>query len=149
MINASRVPQLFLRLALGIGFILPVMDRLGWLGPAGQHFTAWGNWANFVTYTNMLVPFLHKSLAGVVALLATIAEMLFGILLIIGYRTKLMALGSFILTLTFGLCMAIFLGPRTPFNYSVFADSAAALLLATVPVYQWSIDHYLSKGLKH
>ena len=145
MINASKIPQLFLRLALGIGFILPVMDRLGWLGPAGQHFTAWGNWANFVAYTNLLVPFLNKSLTSVVALLATIGETLFGVLLIIGYKTKLMALGSFILTLGFALSMAIFLGVRAPFNYSVFADSAAALLLATVPVYQWSIDHYLSK----
>lgn len=147
MNSTSPIPQLFLRLALGIGFILPVMDRLGWLGPAGQHFTAWGNWPNFVAYTNMLVPFLDKSLAGIAALLATVAEALFGVLLIIGYKTKLMALGSFILTLTFGLCMAIFLGLRAPFNYSVFADSAAALLLATVPVYKWSVDHYLSKGL--
>jgi putative oxidoreductase len=145
MKNTSNIPQLFLRLALGIGFILPVLDRLGVLGAAGVHGNAWGNWANFVTYTNMLVPFLGRSAAGVMALLATIGEALFGILLIIGYKTKLASLGSFALTFIFALCMAIFLGPRLPFNYSVFADSAAALLLATIPTYQWSIDHYLTK----
>jgi uncharacterized membrane protein YphA (DoxX/SURF4 family) len=145
MKNTSNIPQLFLRLALGIGFILPVLDRLGALGAAGEHGNAWGNWANFVTYTNILLPFLGKSAAGVMALLATIAEALFGILLIIGYKTKLAALGSFSLTLVFALCMTVFLGPRLPFNYSVFADSAAALLLTTITVYPWSIDHYLSK----
>lgn len=145
MKNTANIPQLFLRLALGIGFILPVLDRLGVLGAAGEHGNAWGNWANFVGYTNMLVPFLNRSAAGVLALLATIGEALFGILLIIGYKTKLASLGSFALTLIFALCMAIFIGPRLSFNYSVFADSAAALLLATIPAYQWSVDHYLSK----
>jgi len=145
MNNISNIPQLFLRLALGIGFILPVLDRLGVLGAAGVHGNAWGNWANFVTYTNTLMPFLGRSTTGVIALLATIAEALFGILLIIGYKTKLTAFGSFALTLIFALCMAIFMGPRIPFNYSVFADSAGALLLSTISVYQWSVDHYLSK----
>jgi putative oxidoreductase len=47
--------QLYLRLALGIGFLIPVADRLGWLGPAGQHNISWGNWGNFVKYTNALL----------------------------------------------------------------------------------------------
>ena len=145
MNNTTKIPQLFLRLALGIGFILPVLDRLGVLGEAGVHGNAWGNWANFVTYTNTLLPFLSKPTAGIMALLATIAEALFGVLLVIGYKTKLTALGSFALTLIFALCMAIFVGPRIPFNYSVFADSAAALLLSTIPVYYWSVDRYLKK----
>ncbi|MGN8070685.1 DoxX family membrane protein [Mucilaginibacter sp. 22184] len=145
MNNTAKTPQLFLRLALGIGFILPVLDRLGALGDAGVNGNAWGNWANFVTYTNTLLPFLGKPAAGIMALLATIAEALFAVLLIIGYKTRLTALGSFALTLTFALSMAIFVGPRIPFNYSVFADSAAALLLSTIPVYHWSLDHYLKK----
>ncbi len=145
MNSTAKTPQLFLRLALGIGFILPVLDRLGALGAAGEHGNAWGNWDNFVTYTNTLLPFLGKPAAGVMALLATIAETLFGVLLIIGYKTKLTALGSFALTLIFALSMAIFVGPRIPFNYSVFADSAAALLLSTIPVYHWSVDRYLKK----
>lgn len=145
MNNTAKIPQLCLRQALGIGFILPVLDRLGVLGEAGVHGNAWGNWANFVTYTNTLLPFLDKPSAGIMAILATIAEALFGVLLIIGYKTKLTALGSFALTLIFALCMTFSIGLRIPFNYSVFADSAAALLLATVPVYYWSVDRYLKK----
>ena len=37
MKNRFDIPQLFLRLALGIGFLLPVMDRFGWLGAAGEN----------------------------------------------------------------------------------------------------------------
>ena len=138
-------PQLFLRLALGIGFILPVMDRLGWLGPAGTHNISWGNWDNFVAYTNTLLPFLNKPVAGLMGLLATIAESLLAILLITGFKTRLAAQGSFLLTLIFALCMAVFSGVKAPFNYSVFADSAGSLLLATVPVYRWSIDYLLGQ----
>lgn len=144
MKNEFSIPQLFLRLALGIGFILPVLDRLGVLGPAGQQNVSWGNWENFVGYTNSLMPFLSKPLAGIMGLVATIAEVLFGILLITGYQTKMAALGSFLLTLIFALCMAIFSGIKAPFNYSVFTDSAASLLLACIPVYKWSIDQFLS-----
>ena len=145
MKSEFKIPQLFLRLALGIGFILPVMDRLGWLGTAGAHNVSWGNWDNFVAYTNTLLPFLDKSVAGLMGLLATIAESSLAILLITGYKTRLAAQGSFLLTLIFALCMAVFSGFKAPFNYSVFADSAGSLLLATVPVYRWSIDYLLSQ----
>lgn len=147
MKNEFSIPQLFLRLALGLGFILPVLDRLGILGPAGTTNVAWGNWENFISYTNTLMPFLGKSAAGFMGLIATLAEAAFAVLLITGYKTRLAAQGSFLLTLSFGLCMAIFLGVRAPFNYSVFADSAASLLLACIPVYKLSLDNYLSKEI--
>ncbi len=142
--NASAIPQLFLRLSLGIGFILPVLDRFGLLGAPGEPNVGWGNWHNFVVYTNSLLPYLNAGTAEVMGALATIGEILFGILLIIGYKTKLAAIGSFALTLAFALSMLFFAGYRAPFNYSVFAVSAASLLLATVPLYKWSIDAYLA-----
>ncbi|GLU51296.1 DoxX family protein [Dyadobacter frigoris] len=142
MKNKFDIPQLFLRLALGIGFLLPVMDRFGWLGAAGSNGNAWGNWENFVSYTNTLMPFFDKSMANIMAGLATAGEIVFGITLIIGFRTKLAATGSFLLTLFFALSMFAFAGYRAPFTYSVFADSAASLLLASVTVYKWSIDNY-------
>lgn len=138
--NASAIPQLFLRLALGIGFILPVLDRFGLLGAPGEPNVGWGNWPNFVAYTNTLLPYLNAGMAEVMGALATAAEILFGILLIIGYKTKLAAIGSFALTLAFALSMLFFAGYRAPFNYSVFTVSAASLLLATVPFYKWSVD---------
>jgi hypothetical protein len=43
--------------------------------------------------------------------------------------------------------MALFLGIKAPFSFSVFSDSAASLLLASIPVYYWSIDNYAAKRL--
>ena len=143
MNKESAIPQLFLRFALGIGFILPVMDRLGMLGPVGQNNVGWGNWENFVAYTNVLMPYLSKSAAGIMGLIATIAEVVFGVMLLIGLKTRYAAIGSFLLTLIFALSMAIFLGYRAPFNYSVYVVSAASLLLAGVSGYKWSIDQYV------
>lgn len=141
MKNYSTYAQLYVRLALAIGFIYPVLDRIGWLGPAGQHNVSWGNWDNFQVYVHVLLPFLSKSVSDVMGWLATIAELLFAVLLLIGYYTRVAAIGSFILTLTFAICMATFTGFKAPFNYSVFAVSAAALLLSSLPYYKWSIDN--------
>eukprot|EP01133_Synstelium_polycarpum_P016584 gene16584-19702_t len=126
--------QLFLRLALGISFILPVLDRVGLLGLPGSPNVSWGNWQNFVAYTNTLLPFLNSSMASIMGAIASIAELLFGLLLIIGYKTRLAAFGSFLLTLTFALCMMIFTGYRQPFSYSVYTASAASLLFDMGPV---------------
>lgn len=145
MKNILPIAQIFLRLALGIGFILPVMDRLGMLGLPGEPNVGWGNWSNFIDYTHSLMPYLNRSLAGIMGTIATIAEVVFGILLIVGFKTKLTAIGSFVLTLTFAVSMLLFAGYRAPFNYSVFTASAASLLLSTLTAYKWSIDDYLKK----
>jgi len=138
-----NIGQLILRLSLGAGFLLPVMDRLGWLGAPGSASVAWGNWANFVTYTNKLMPFLPQGGASVMGLIATIGEALVGICLIIGFRTSLAALGAAILTLTFGICMALFLGIGAPFNYPVFVFTGGSLLLSGIKTYKWSVDGLL------
>lgn len=139
MKNAFGVPQLLLRLSLGVGFLLPVMDRFGWLGPAGVRGNAWGNWENFTHYTHSLVPFLNDSMANISAVIATAAEILLGVALIVGYKTRLAAMGSFVLTLIFAISMFVFLTPRAPFNYAVFVVSFASLLLAVIPNYRWAI----------
>lgn len=138
-----NIGQLILRLSLGAGFLLPVMDRLGWLGTVGSGAATWGNWTNFVTYTHKLVPFLSTGGASIAGLVATIGEALFGVCLIIGFRTSLAALGAAILTLTFGVCMAIFLGISAPFNYPVFVFTGASLLLSGIRTYKWSLDALL------
>jgi len=127
-----NIPVLYLRMALGIGFILPVMDRFGWLGPGGQNGNSWGNWVSFVDYTHTLMPFVNKMFAGAAAVIATGAELIFAIMFLVGYKVKLAAYGSFLLTLVFALSMLAFAGYRAPFTYSVFVCSAACLYLATV-----------------
>lgn len=141
----THYAQLFLRLALGIGFILPVLDRFGFLGLPGEPNVGWGNWPNFIDYTHSLMPYVSLPVAGFMGAAATAAEILFGMFLIAGFKTKVTALGSFILTLTFALSMLFFAGYRAPFNYSVFVCSAGSLLLSTLGGYKWSVDEYLSK----
>ncbi|WP_346319227.1 DoxX family protein [Chitinophaga sp. YIM B06452] len=133
MKNISITAQTLLRLSLGVGFILPVLDRIGLLGAPGSPNVSWGSWDNFVTYANSLMPYLSTKAASFFGLAATIGEAAFGILLIAGYKTRLAAYGSFVLTLMFALSMLFFAGYRSPFDYSVFVVSFSSLLLASLP----------------
>jgi uncharacterized membrane protein YphA (DoxX/SURF4 family) len=143
MKNSSGVAQLFLRIALGIGFILPVMDRLGLMGPPGSPNVSWGDWKHFIIYANTLMPFLNHFMASIMSAIATASEAIFGISLIIGFRIKQISFGAAILTLIFGLCMAVFIGLMAPFNYPVFVFTGAGLVLSGIGYYKWSIDDYL------
>jgi uncharacterized membrane protein YphA (DoxX/SURF4 family) len=103
-----------------------------------------GNWRAFLDYTQVLLPFLPRSLSDGLGWIASIAEGLLGVMLIFGYRTKEVALASAILTLIFALCMSYVLGFKSAFNYSVFAVSVGSLLLSTLPGYKWSLDWFSS-----
>ncbi|MCF2518366.1 DoxX family membrane protein [Dyadobacter sp. CY351] len=140
MKTRSDIAQLFLRLSLGVGFALPVLDRFGLLGQPGEEGINWGKWENFVGYTNILLPYVNFSVANFMGAAATGAETIFAITLIIGFKTRLASLGSFLLTLIFALSMFFFVGRTAPFSSSVFTVSAASLLLSCMPVYRWSID---------
>ncbi|HTE28426.1 DoxX protein [Flavitalea sp.] len=143
MKNSFKIPQLLLRIALGIGFLATVSDRLGFLGPFGTNNIEWGNWDSFINYTGTLMPFLDKPVVNVLGSIATLTEVTIAVLLIIGFKIRLAAISSFILTLIFGLAMSAFLGVKAPINFAVFPVSTASLLLATVPFYDWSIDNFL------
>ena len=140
MEKTLNTAQIYLRLALGISFILPVLDRLGFIGAPGAEGIAWGNWDNFANYTNSLTPYLSRPLANFSGIMASILEFVFGSMLIAGYKTRVAAYGSFALLLVFALSMLSFAGYRAPFSYSVFTGSAGALLLSVIPDYRWSID---------
>lgn len=86
------------------------------------------------------MPFLVRPVANVMAIIATTGELVFAVMLIVGYKIKLAAIGSFLLTLAFARCMFAFANYRGPFNYSVFVVSTSSLLLATLPAYKWSIE---------
>jgi len=141
MKSASGIAQFILRLALGAGFLLPVMDRLGLMGPYGAHGVTWGDWKHFVDYTHTLVPFASRPVAHIMSLVATIAEAVFGVCLVTGFRIKEAALGAGILTLIFGLCMAVFISIGAPFSYPVFVFTGGALVLSGIDHYRWSIDN--------
>lgn len=148
MQKASGFPQLILRLALGLGFLLPVMDRFGILGAPGSPDVAWGNWENFAGYTNSLMPFLSKSMASVMGSLATAAEIIFGIFLILGFKTRQVALGSALLTAFFAIFMITSSGLYAPFKYPVFVFTGGGLVLWGLNYFKWSIDAALSARKK-
>lgn len=144
MKNPYSFAQLLLRFSLGIGFLLPVLDRMGYFGNPGTQNVFWGDWTSFVAYTNLLMPYLNLQVASYFSFVATVLEVVFSILLIIGYKTRLAAYGSFMLTLMFALSMMFFLHFRAPFNSSVFVVSFSSLLLASLPTFRWSVDAYIN-----
>lgn len=144
MRKTAIIGQLILRLALGIGFLLPVMDRFSLLGVPGSG-AAWGDWRHFVDYTNSLMPFANRQIANIMSIIATLGELLFGVLLIIGYKIREAAIGAGLLTLCFGLSMAIFLGISAPFDYPVFVFTGAAFVLSGLDHFEWSIDNCVRK----
>jgi putative oxidoreductase len=140
MEDKFKIPQLLLRCALGITFLIPVCDRLGLLGKPGVGNIEWGNWENFINYTATLMPVFNRPLVNIMGGIATVSELLVGIFLIIGLKTKYAAIGASLITLTFILFMTLSVGIQKPINYGVFTASAAALLLSFIPRYDWSID---------
>ena len=137
---AKAIAQLYLRIALGTAFFILGLDRLGVWGPNGKPWVSWGDWKHFSAYAHEVMVFLPGQLAEVLAVIATIAEISIGILLVTGWLTRWAALSGSLLTLCFAIAMAISYGITSPINYSVFTVSAACLLLSTMPAYRWSID---------
>jgi uncharacterized membrane protein YphA (DoxX/SURF4 family) len=60
----------------------------------------------------------------------TIAELVLGLLLIVGLWRRPTAVLSALLTLIFALSMTVVLGPHEPLNYSVFAFASLSLGLS-------------------
>lgn len=140
MTRVANFGSVFVRLALGASFLSAVADRFGLWGAYGQPNIAWGNYARFVDYTAKLNSYLPSSVIPVAAILATAAELLFGLFLILGWKTRITAMLSGALLITFALAMTVSLGVKAPLNYSVFSAAAAALLLGVVDDYPLSLD---------
>ena len=136
----SKYTMLSVRLALGITFLAAVTDRFGWWGPPGTRNVAWGNFDNFLAYAATLNPYLPTTWIPTVGWGVTLAEVVCGLALIVGFQTRRVAVVSGLLLLAFALGMTIGLGIKAPFNYSVFSASAGAFLLATSAYDPLSID---------
>ena len=135
--------SVLLRFALGLSFLSAVADRFGWWGAFGQPNVAWGNFDRFVEYTGKLNWFLPHAVIPALAIISTFAEILFGLLLLAGWQTRITALCSGILLLIFGLAMTFALGIKAPLSYGVFSAAGGSLLLATCPVFPFSVDEIL------
>jgi uncharacterized membrane protein YphA (DoxX/SURF4 family) len=76
---------------------------------------------------------------------ATGAETLFGLLLLVGWHTRVTALLTGLLLLTFGVAMTLALGVKAPLNYAVFTGVGGAFLLANCERFPFSVDELLSR----
>ena len=140
--------QVFLRTALSVSYLRAVADRFGIWGAPGSKSVSWGNWDNFVAYSNSVNSFASPVIGTLLAYVATALEILLPVLLLIGYKLKWVSLFSGVLVLGFALAMTLSFGLKAPLDYSVFTGAAASFLLGTLDSYKYSLDYFLMKN-KH
>ncbi|WP_233148129.1 hypothetical protein [Mycobacterium sp. IS-836] len=128
MRSAIRAVRIALRWSLAAAFLSAVADRFGWWKPFGQGSR--GSVKAFADYTHQLVPFASGWLLTAIVWTATAAEATLGILLLAGWRPKLVGAATCLLLIIFGTAMAISLGMEAPLSYSVFSAASAAAAYA-------------------
>jgi uncharacterized membrane protein YphA (DoxX/SURF4 family) len=138
----TKTIKLFLRLAISLSFLSAVADRFGmW----SIEVSAWGNWDNFVASTKTITPWLPNSIIPIIAIIATAAEIIFGLFLLVGFTTELIAKWSGFLLLIFALAMTFSTGIKGAFDYSVFTASAAAFALSFIKDKYLELDNLIKK----
>jgi len=134
---------LLLRIGLGLGFLSAVADRLGLWGAFGQPNVEWGNFSRFLEYTQTLNWYVPAAMIPTLGIIATSAEILFGLLLLVGWHTRSAARLSGLLLLTFGTAMTLALGVKAPLNFAVLTGVGGAFLLANCESFPFSVDELL------
>lgn len=140
----AETAKIYLRLALAAAYLSSVAARFGFWGEG----MGWGNFQNFLKYTAKLNPFLPPSFIPFVGWTATIAETLFAVLLIIGWRIKETAFLSGIMLILFAVGMALGFNFKEPLDYSVYTASAASFLLAAFHKSSFSLDALGNKSIE-
>ena len=135
--------SVLLRSGLGLGFLSAVADRFGLWGAFGQPNVEWGNFSRFLEYTHTLNCYLPAGMIPPLGVISTGAEILLGLLLLVGWHTRAAALLSGLLLLTFGVAMTLALGVKAPLNFAVFTGIGGALLLANCESFPFSVDELL------
>ncbi|MBB5066471.1 MauE/DoxX family redox-associated membrane protein [Granulicella mallensis] len=145
----ANYSSLLLRMGLGVGFLSAVADRFGLWGAFGQPNVDWGNFSRFLEYTHTLNWYLPAGMIPLLGIVATGAEILLGLLLVIGWRTRTAALLSGVLLSIFGVAMTLSLGIKAPLNYAVFTGIGGSLLLASCEGFAFSVDEFLVRRSAH
>lgn len=135
--------KIFLRLAISLGFLSAVADRIGWWSP---EISVWGNWNSFVEYTAFINPWFPAGMIPFLALVATILEVVFAVCLVVGFKTELMAKLSGFLLLIFALSMTFSSGIKGVFDFSVFSASAGAFALGLMKEKFLEVDNLIWKS---
>lgn len=138
----KNVIKIFLRLSIGITFLSAVADRFGiW----SEKFSFWGNWNKFLEYTESLNPWFPSEMIPAIGFIATAAEIIFAVCLIVGFKTELFAKLSGFLLLIFALSMTFSNGIKGPLDASVFSASAGAFALSLLTEKYWEFDNIISQ----
>src|SRR5690554_283354 len=133
----KKLIKIFLRISLSIGFLSAVADRFGlW----NEENSVWGNWANFLAYTKQLNPFVPEPFIEPLGILATVAELIFPLFLILGFKTEMFAKLSGYLLLIFALSMTFSTGIKGALDFSVFTAAFAAFALSTIKEKYFELD---------
>jgi len=90
-----------------------------------------------------LIFFVSAEIGELLAVTATILEVIFALLMLVGYKTRLIAFLSGILLVLFAITMTIALGIKSTFSYSVWIGVGACLLLSSIDKYDYSLDKYI------
>lgn len=138
-----KAVKLFLRFALATSFLSAVADRLGFWK---TEISVWGNWQNFLDYTQLINPWLPKEIIPFIGAFATVLEVVFALCLLIGFKTEFIAKWSGMLLLLFALSMTFSTGIKGAFDYSVFSAATAAFALSLLKEKFWEVDSFLSKS---
>jgi len=139
----KKVIKLFLRFAISAGFLSAVADRFGWWQ---DEVSAWGNWTKFLEYTQVINPWIPNSMIPVIGFIATAAEIIFALFLMIGFNTEFFAKLSGFLLLLFALAMTFSTGIKGALDFSVFSASAAAFALGLMKEKTLELDGIISKS---
>ncbi len=126
--DLARTIPVALRVSLASAFVSAVADRFGWWAPLGQG--SWGRMDAFADYTHQLVPFASGRSLPFIVWAATAAEVTLAVLLLAGWRPKLVRAATCLALSVFGTAMAIFFCVASPLGYSVFSAASAAAAYA-------------------
>lgn len=129
-VRVATLAPVYARIALGTAFLSSVADRFGLWGRYGAKNVSWGDFGHFIAYTGMVNSFLPARVIPSLAWMATIAETVLGLGLILGIYRRVVAIGSATLLLMFASAMTVSFGVKSAIDYAVFSASACALLFA-------------------
>src|SRR5215467_2339743 len=99
--KAERYSMLFLRSMLGAAFLNGIASRVGLYG----RNVGYGNYTNYVKYAGQVNSFMPTWAIPFLANAATVAELSFGLMLVLGLWVRWAAYGSAGLLAMFGIAM--------------------------------------------
>jgi uncharacterized membrane protein YphA (DoxX/SURF4 family) len=146
-IRNGSFSSVVLRLGLGLGFLSAVADRFGLWGSFGQPNIEWGNYSRFLEYTHSLNWYWPAAMIPVLGTVATGAEILFGLVVLVGWHTRVAARLSGLLLVVFATSMTLASGPKPVLNYAVLTGIGGAFLLANCKIFPFSVDELLSRRI--